>query len=116
MTIHLYLQNINNLCNITSSRLGVLTRIKRFLPQEQAKRLPETYRTLTFKYYPLPWMFCGETENNNSINKTQKRNLRLIQEIENATFENLLERDESNSTENNMYTHYHLKFTNQYII
>ena len=61
-------------------------------------------------------MFCGKTENNNSINKTQKRNLQLIQEIENASFENLLERDESNSTENNMYTHCHLKYTNQYII
>ena len=39
-------------------------------------------------------MFCGKIENK-SINKIHKRTFRLIYDTEDATFEDLLERDKS---------------------
>ena len=45
----------------------------------------------TFKYCPLVWVFCNRTENK-SINKIHKRTLRLIYDMEDATFEDLLGR------------------------
>ena len=48
----------------------------------------------TFKYCHLIWVFCGKTENK-SINKIHKRTLRLIYDREDATFEDLLGRNKS---------------------
>ena len=38
------------------------------------------------------WMFCGKTDNK-SISKIHKRNLQLIYDMEDATLQDLLERD-----------------------
>ena len=62
--------------------MKALTRIRKFLSQEQTKRLSEI------------WVFCGKIENK-SINKIHKRTLRLIYDTEDATFEDLLGRDKS---------------------
>ena len=62
---------------MTSNYFKALTRIKKFLFKYQAKRLSETCLMSVFENCPLKWMFCGKTENN-SINKTHKRTLRLI--------------------------------------
>ena len=62
------------------------------------------YILSTFKYCPLTWMFSGKTENN-FINKIFKRTLQSIYETEDATFENLVERDESQSINKNENTH-----------
>ena len=49
-------------------------------------------------------MFCGKTENK-YINKIHKRTLRLIYDTEDATFEDLLERDKSRTIhEDNIHT------------
>ena len=49
-------------------------------------------------------MLCGKTENN-SINKIHKRTFQLIYEMQDAVFEDLLERDKSKYIhENNIYT------------
>ena len=69
--------------------MRTLTRIRKFLSQEQTKRLSEPYIMSTFKYCPLIWVFCGKTENK-SINKTHKSTLRLIYDTDDATFEDLL--------------------------
>ena len=71
-----------------------MTRIRKFLPQEQTKSLSEAYVMTIFKYCPLIWVFCGKIENK-SINKIQKHALRLIYDTEDGTFEDLLERDKS---------------------
>ena len=47
---------------------------------------------LTFKHCPLIWVFYGKTKNK-SINKIHKHTLQLIHDIEDATFEDLLQRD-----------------------
>ena len=40
----------------------------------------------------MTWMFCGKTANN-LINKIHKRRLRVIYQMENANFEDLLIED-----------------------
>ena len=47
-----------------------------------------------FKYYPLIWMFCNKTSNN-QINKIHKRTLRLAYEMQDGNFEDLLLKDNS---------------------
>ena len=53
------------------------------------KYLSEAYIMSPFKYCPLIWMFYNKTSNN-QINKIQKRTLRLVYEMEDANFEDLL--------------------------
>ena len=57
-----------------------------------------------FKYYPLIWMFCNKTSNN-QISKIHKRTLRLAYEIQDGNFEDLLLKDNSwNVHESNIRT------------
>ena len=46
----------------------------------------------TFTYCPLMWMYCSKPANN-LINKIHKRSLRVIYEMEDAKFEDLLIED-----------------------
>ena len=87
-------KHISNLCSTASNRLQALARIRNFLSLEQAKRLSEAYITSTFKYCPLIWMFCNKTANN-QINKIYKRSLRLVYQLEDENFEDLLIKDNS---------------------
>ena len=89
-----FTKQIKNLCIMARNHLRALTRLRKFLFQEQAKLLSEAYIMSAFKYSPLTWMFCGKTENN-SINKIHKCTFWLINRIEDATFQDLLERDKS---------------------
>ena len=86
------------------TRVRALTRIRRFLLAEQKQYLSEACIMSTFEYCPLIWMFCHKTSNN-QINKIQKRTLRLVYQIEDANFEDLLLKDNPwNVHENNMHT------------
>ena len=69
---------------------------------EQTKYLSEAYIMSAFKYCPLTWMFCNKTS---VLNKIHKRTMRLVYEMENANFEDLLLKDNSwNVHENNIHT------------
>ena len=58
----------------------------------------------TFTYCPLMWMYCSKPANN-LINKIHKRSLRVIYEMEDANFEDLLIKDSSWTIhENNIHT------------
>ena len=87
-------KHISNLCSTASNCLRALARIRKFLSLEQAKRLSEAYIMSTFKYCPLIWMFCNKTANN-QINKIHKRSLRLVYQLEDENFEDLLIKDNS---------------------
>ena len=96
--------HIENLCSTASNRLRALARIRKFISFEQAKRLSEAYIMSTFTYCPLIWMYCSKTANN-LINKIHKRSLRVIYEMEDANFEDLLIKDSSWTIhENNIHT------------
>ena len=72
--------------------------------KEQTKYLSEAYIISAFKYCPLIWMFCNKTSDN-QINKICKRSLRLIFEMQDANFEDLLLKDNSWSVhESNIHT------------
>ena len=99
-----FTRHIANICSLANNRLRALTRIRRFLPTEQAKYLSEAYIMSAFKYCPLIWMFCNKTSNS-QINKIHKRTLRLVYELEDANFEDLLLKDNLwNVHENNIHT------------
>ena len=71
---------------------------------EQTKYLSEAYIMLAFMYCPLTWIFCNETSNN-QINKIHKGTLRLVYEIEDTNFEDLLLKDNLwNVHKNNIHT------------
>ena len=59
---------------------------------EQAKSLSEAYIMSTFMCCPEIWMYCSKTANN-PINKIHKPSLRVIYEMEDANFEDLLIKD-----------------------
>ena len=48
----------------------------------------------TFKYRPLIGKFCSKTANN-LIDNTHKHILRILSQMEDADFEDLLQKDES---------------------
>ena len=96
--------HIENLRSTASTRLRALARIRKFMSIEQGKRLSEAYIMSTFTYCPLIWMFCSKTANN-LINKIHKRSLRVIYEMEDANFEDLLVKDNCWTIhENNIHT------------
>ena len=96
--------HIENLCSTASTRLRALARIRKFISIEQGKGLFEAYIMSTFTYCPLIWTFCSKTANN-LINKIHKRSLRVIYEMEDANFEDLLVKDNSLTIhDNNIHT------------
>ena len=100
----LFTTHIENLCSTASNRLQVLARIRKFTSFLQAKHLSEVYIMSTFTYCPLIWMYCSKTANN-LINKIHKRSLRVIYEMQDANFKDLLIKDSSwTILENNIYT------------
>ena len=99
-----FTKHIANICSLANNRLRALTRIRRYLSKEQTKYLSEAYIISAFKYCPLIWMFCNKTSNN-QINKIHKRTLRLVYEMQDANFEDLLLKDNSwNVHESNIHT------------
>ena len=86
------------------NRLRALTRIRRYLSKEQTKYLSEATIISAFKYCPLILMLCNKTSNN-QINKIHTRSLRLIYEMQDVNFEDLLLKDNSwNVHESNIHT------------
>ena len=66
--------------------------------------MSEAYIMSAFKYCPLIWMFCNKTSNIR-INEIHKRTLRLVYEMQDANFEDLLLKDNSwNVHESNIRT------------
>ena len=99
-----FAKHVANIRSLAKNRLRTLTRIRRFLSMEQTKYLSEAYIMSAFKYCSLIWMFYNKTSNN-QINKIHKRTLRLVFEIQDANFEDLLLKDNSWSVyENNIHT------------
>ena len=84
-----FTKHIANICSLANNRLRALTRIRRYLSKEQIKYLSEAHIISPLKYCPLIWMFCNKTSNNQT-NKIHKSSLRLVYEMQDANFEDLL--------------------------
>ena len=88
-----FTKHIANICSLANNRLRAFTRIRRFYSMEQTKYSSETYIMSGFKYCcPLIWMFCNKTSNK-QINKIHKRILRLVCQMEDANFGDVLFKD-----------------------
>ena len=69
--------------------MSAFARVARYLDLQKAKLLYQSFVASTFKYFPLIWLFCGKTANEN-IDKVHKRALRALLDDHESTFEVLL--------------------------
>ena len=73
-------ERINNLCHNASYRLYALRRIKKYLSQDQAKRLYNAFINSQFNYAPIIWMFCRKNQYL-KIQKIHHKALRLYSTV-----------------------------------
>ena len=88
--------HISTLCTTASKKLKCLHRIRNYISIPQAKILCNAYIYSTFNYCSLIWMFCNKIANN-KINKIHLRTLRTIYLNDEATLNELLKNDNSES-------------------
>ena len=88
--------HVESLCKKASQKVKALFRIRRYLNVAHSKLLCNTYILSTFNYCPLIWMF-GSKLGNNKINQVHKRALRAVYQNYNASLEELLRLDQSDS-------------------
>ena len=55
-------EHINNLCRNASYKLYALRRIRKYLTQDQAKRLYNAFINSQFNYAPVIWMLCRKNQ------------------------------------------------------
>ena len=87
-------EHMDLICKTASKKVNALSRQCSILPFHRRKVLMNAFFDSQFSYCPLIWMFHNRTVNNR-INKLHFRALRLIYRDYNATFEELLVKDES---------------------
>ena len=86
--------HITNLCKKANLKLHALARISHFMNEDKLRLLMKAFIESQFQYCPLVWMFHSRSLNN-KINRLHERALRLVYKDCNASFEQLLERDNS---------------------
>ena len=88
--------HVESLCKKASQKVKALYRIRPYLNFTHSKLLCNTYIMSNFNYCPLIWMF-GTKFANNKINQVHKRALRAVHQNYNASLEELLRLDQSDS-------------------
>ena len=88
--------HIQNLCAKANNKTCALRRIRSHLPLNKAKIIFNSYILSNFSYCPLIWMFCNKKENN-IINNTHKRALRILYNRPDLSLTELLDIDDSHS-------------------
>ena len=87
-------KHINELCTKASQKLSALCRISSFMSTKQKRTIMKAFINSQFGYCPLVWMNHSR-KINNRINRIHERALRVVYNDENATFEDLLAKDNS---------------------
>ena len=85
---------ITKICRKANSKLGALSWLARYLSMKQKRLLYMSFIEAQFKYCPKPWMFCSWSCNN-KINKLQKRELRLVYDDYESSFDVLINKHKS---------------------
>ena len=91
-----FFPHISDICRKSLSKIKALWRIRAYLSQKQANQLFYTFIMSPFSYCPLVWMFCSR-QANNMINITHYKALRVRFNDFSSTFEELLDKANSNS-------------------
>ena len=84
---------LNNQIAKANSKLYSMIRYKSFMTFNQKKIILSSFVHSHFRYAPLVWMFQSR-KINNKINKVHKKALRLLYNDSEATFEELLKKEE----------------------
>ena len=87
-------KHINNLCSKASQKLNALCRVSSFMSTRQKRLIMKAFINSQFGYCPLVWM-NHSSKMNNRINRIHERALRIVYGDKNATFEELLSKDNS---------------------
>ena len=85
-------KHVNNLCTKASQKLSALCRVSSFMSTGQKRIIMKAFINSQFGYCPLVWMNHNR-KINNRINRIHERALRVVYNDDNATFEQLLEKD-----------------------
>ena len=83
-----------SLCKEAGKKISALSRVSSYISFEKRRILLKAFVESQFGYCPLTWMFHSR-QANNKINHIHERALRLIYRDNNATFEDLLKKDNS---------------------
>ena len=85
-------KHVNNLCTKASQKLSALCRVSSFMSSGQKRIIMKAFINSQFGYCRLVWMNHNR-KINNRINRIHERALRVVYNDRNATFEQLLEKD-----------------------
>ena len=85
-------KHVNNLCTKASQKLSALGRVSSFMSTGQKRILMKAFINFQFGYCSLVWMNHNR-KINNRINRIHERALRVVYNDDNATFEQLLKKD-----------------------
>ncbi len=80
-----------------NQKVHAFGRLRPYLGEQKSKLLLNSVVLSNFTYCPLIWLFCSKVANT-AINKTNKRALRTLYEHYESTFQELLNRGETNTT------------------
>ena len=81
-----------SLCAKTSRKVTSFSRVAKLLDFKKARLLYNAFILSSLSYCPLIWMFCGKTSNR-EINRIHKHALRILFNDYEASFEELLQRN-----------------------
>ena len=87
-------EHVSNLCKKASLKLHALSRISHLMKKDKLRTLMKAFIESQFSYCPLIWMFHSRYLNN-KINSIHERALRLVYKDYNASFQELLDMDNS---------------------
>ena len=87
-------KHINTLCEKARRKVQALSRVANYIDFDKRRVLMKSFIQSQFNYCPLIWMMHSR-KLENKINKIHERSLRIVYNDSNASFENLLERDQS---------------------
>ena len=89
-------EHVNNICKKTNQKLNALSRIAYYMSFDQRKLILNAFILSQFSYCPLVCMNHSRYVNN-KINRIHARTLRIIYNDRTSSFEELLEKDNSDT-------------------
>ena len=88
--------HINRIWRKASQKLLALSRIAKYISEDEKRMLFKSFIISQFNYCPIVWM-CHGRGLNNKINNIHERALRIVYQDKKSSFETLLKRDKSTS-------------------
>ena len=90
--------HVKELCKKVNQKVYAFGRLRPYLGEQKSKLLLNSVVMSNFSYCPLIWLFCSKVANN-EINRTHKRALRTLYRDYESTFEELLDRGDTKTTQ-----------------